>query len=48
MRTNFNHTPWYIVNADDMDMTYIALITQLFSQLNYHKKDEKIVLLNLD
>jgi len=43
LRTNFNHAPWYIVNADDKDMTHIALITHFLSQLKYHKKDEKIV-----
>ena len=43
LRTNFKHTPWFVVNADKKKATHIALITHLLMQLEYHKKDEELV-----
>jgi polyphosphate kinase len=43
LRTNFKHTPWFVVNADEKDTTHIALITHLLKHIKYAKKDEKIL-----
>lgn len=43
LRTNFKHTPWFVVNAVKKKATHIAIITHLLKQLKYHKKDEKLV-----
>jgi len=43
LRTNFKHTPWYVVNADKKKKTHIALITHLLKQLEYHKKDKDLL-----
>jgi len=41
LKTNFEHAPWFIVNADDKDETHINLITHLLNRSKYHHKDEK-------
>jgi len=41
LKTNFNHAPWFIVDADDKDDTHIDLITHLLKRSDYHDKDEK-------
>lgn len=41
LKTNFNHSPWYIVNADDKHDTHINLISHLLWHCEYHQKDEK-------
>jgi polyphosphate kinase 2 len=41
LKTNFEHAPWFIVNADDKDETHINLITHLLNRSEYHHKDEK-------
>lgn len=33
LKTNFNKTPWYVVNADNKKDAHIAFITHLLSQL---------------
>jgi len=33
MRTNFKHSPWFVVNADKKKSTHIALISHLLKQL---------------
>ena len=43
IRTNFKRTPWFIVNADDKGMTHLAIMTHLLNQLDYNKKDEKLL-----
>jgi polyphosphate kinase 2 len=43
LRTNFKHSPWYVVNANKKKRTHIALITHLLKQLEYHKKDNDLL-----
>ncbi len=43
LKTNFENTPWFIVNANDKDKTHIALITHLLHRMKYAKKDEKLL-----
>jgi polyphosphate kinase 2 (PPK2 family) len=43
MRTNFKHSPWFVVNADKKNSTHIALITHLLRQLEYQNKDNKLL-----
>jgi polyphosphate kinase 2 len=43
LRTNFKHSPWFVVHADKKNAAHIALITHLLSQLEYQNKD-KIIL----
>ena len=43
LKTNFKHSPWFIVNAEDKEEAHIALISHLLSRLTYHNKDEKLV-----
>jgi len=43
MRTNFRHSPWFVVNADKKKSTHISLITHLLRQLEYNNKDNKIL-----
>ena len=43
LKTNFNHAPWFIVNANNKDKTHIALITHLLHRMKYDKKDEKLL-----
>jgi polyphosphate kinase 2 len=44
LKTNFKHAPWFVVDADKKDATHIAIITHLLERLEYHKKDEKVLL----
>ncbi len=41
LKTNFTHSPWYIVNAEHKDKAHIALISHLLQSVKYHGKDEK-------
>lgn len=43
LRTNFLHSPWFIINTDDKEKTHVELITHLLTQLKYHDKDEKLL-----
>jgi polyphosphate kinase 2 len=43
LKTNFEHSPWFVVNADDKDLTHIALISHLLSRLKYGHKDDKLL-----
>ena len=43
LRTNFKHSPWYVVNANKKKTTHIALITHLLKHLEYNKKDEDLL-----
>jgi len=42
-RTNFEHSPWYMVNANKKKKTRIAVITHLLKQLEYHNKDKDLL-----
>ena len=44
LKTNFNQTPWFIVDAVKKKTTHIAIISHLLSQLKYHHKDDKLLL----
>jgi len=48
LRTNFKHSPWFVVNADKKNATHIALITHLLSQLEYQNKDKKLLSLDYE
>lgn len=43
MRTNFRHSPWFVVDADKKKSTHISLIAHLLRQLEYKNKDNKIL-----
>ena len=43
LKTNFNHAPWFIVNADNKKNTHIALITHILDRMKYKNKNEKLV-----
>ena len=43
LRTNFKHTPWFVVNAEKKQDAHIALISHLLLQLEYRGKDEKLL-----
>ena len=42
-KTNFDHSPWYVVQADDKKEAHNSLIAHLLSQMKYEDKDEKLV-----
>jgi polyphosphate kinase 2 len=44
LRTNFKHSPWFVVNANDKKLTHIALVTHLLRIMDYHKKGEQILI----
>jgi len=42
-RTNFKHSPWFIVDAEKKKEAHIALISHLLSRLKYRNKNEKVL-----
>ncbi len=42
-KTNFEHAPWFVVNAEDKKTAHIALITHLLNRIKYHHKNEKLL-----
>jgi polyphosphate kinase 2 (PPK2 family) len=48
LKTNFKHTPWFVVNAVKKKEAHIALITHLLRHLEYQNKDEKLLSHNLE
>jgi len=42
-KTNFNHAPWFVVNADDKKEAHNAMIAHLLNRLKYKNKNEKLV-----
>jgi polyphosphate kinase 2 len=46
LKTNFDHAPWFVVNADNKKATHIALITHLLNQVKYHHQNEKLLSVN--
>lgn len=43
LKTNFNHAPWFVVNANKKKKTRIALITHILDRMKYKNKNEKLV-----
>jgi polyphosphate kinase 2 len=43
LKTNFNHSPWFIVNADNKKEAHNALISHLLKRLKYPHKNEKVL-----
>jgi polyphosphate kinase len=43
MRTNFNYSPWFVVNAEKKSSAHIAIITHLLKQLEYDDKDNTLL-----
>ena len=42
-KTNFNHAPWFVVNADDKKEAHNAMIAHFLKRLEYKGKDEKLL-----
>ncbi|CAN5640146.1 hypothetical protein BH11BAC3_BH11BAC3_24230 [soil metagenome] len=42
LKTNFEHAPWFVVNADNKKATRIALITHLLGRVKYHHQNKKL------
>ncbi len=42
-RTSFNHSPWFIVDAEDKGKAHIALIEHLLSEVKYPKRDKHLL-----
>ncbi len=43
LKTNFNHAPWFVVNAENKEDAHIALINHLLRQVKYSEKDEELL-----
>lgn len=43
LKTNFEYSPWYIVNAEEKETAHIALIGHLLSHLKYKGKDKSML-----
>ncbi len=43
LKTNFKYAPWFVVKADDKSKAHIAIITHLLGELEYQKKDKKLL-----
>jgi|SRR6185437_12333301 len=43
MKTNFDQSPWFVVNAEHKNKAHIALISHLLSRVKYHGRDEKFL-----
>jgi len=43
LKTNFRHSPWFVVNAEEKDDAHIAIITHLLKSVKYHGKKEKLL-----
>ena len=41
LKTNFKHSPWFVVKAENKHETRIALISHLLKQIEYDNKDNK-------
>jgi polyphosphate kinase 2 (PPK2 family) len=48
LKTNFKHSPWFVVNAEDKDAAHIGLITHLLKHIKYKNKDDKVLVHNHD
>lgn len=46
LRTSFQHSPWFVVDADKKNVAHIAIISHLLMQLEYKNKDKKALLHN--
>lgn len=43
LKTNFDHAPWFVVNAENKKAAHNALISHILKRMNYKKKDEKLL-----
>lgn len=43
LKTNFDHAPWFVVDAEDKKTSHNALIAHLLRRMKYQKKDEKLL-----
>jgi polyphosphate kinase 2 len=43
LKTNFDHAPWFVVDAEDKKTARNALIAHFLKRMNYKNKDEKIL-----
>ncbi len=43
LKTNFKHSPWYVVNANKKNAAHIAIITHLLGQIEYRNKDANLL-----
>jgi len=43
LKTNFEHSPWFVVNAEDKDDAHIAIITHLLKSVKYRGKNQKML-----
>jgi len=48
LKTNFEHAPWYVVNAENKDSAHIALISHLLKHVKYHGRDEMLLTFDSD
>ncbi len=47
-KTNFKHSPWFIVNSEEKGKAHIALISHLLGRVNYRNKKEMPAILAND
>jgi polyphosphate kinase 2 len=43
LKTNFDHAPWFVVNAENKKEVHIALLAHLLKRLEYPQKNEKML-----
>lgn len=43
MRTNYQHAPWFVVNADNKKEARIAIMSHLLKQIKYGHRDKKVL-----
>ena len=43
LKTNYEKSPWFVVNANDKKAARIAIITHLLNQVEYYNKDKEIL-----
>ena len=44
LKTDFKHSPWFVVDAEQKIDAHIALITHLLNRMKYAGKDEMLVI----
>ncbi len=42
-RTSFNHSPWFVVDAENKEKAHIGLIEHLLSEVKYPKRDKHLL-----
>jgi len=43
LRTNFKHSPWFVVDSDKKNAAHVAIITHMLNQIAYEDYDEKLL-----